>query len=267
MAGACMRWQTFAARVIAEGAALVRAPCAPRPGLRILMYHAVGSPVRGDRLGIFTLSVERFRAQVDMLAEMLTIPFAPPMGATNALHIAITFDDGYADNLHVAAPLLVERGLPFTVFVTTDFVREGVQGFLTPAEVRALSRVPGASIGAHGCTHRPLTECKPSELLAELGDSKNYLEDLLGQPVTSLAYPHGAADGRVRDAAAQVGYQIGACSHFDINHPGRDPLMLNRCNILRDDTARVLRQKLRGDWDWYRWRSNDPLSDHARVAR
>lgn len=254
-----MRWQTLAARVIAEGVALARAPCAPRSGLRILMYHAVGSRVRGDRLGIFTLSAERFRSQLDILAEMPTISLASSTNAPNALRIAITFDDGYADNLHVAAPLLAERDLPFTVFVTTDLVRKGAQGFLTPAEVKALSHVPGASIGAHGHTHRPLTECSPNELLAELRDSKNYLEDLLGQPVTSLAYPHGAADGRVRDTAARVGYQIGACSHFDINPPGRDAMMLNRCNILRDDTPHVLRQKLRGDWDWYRWRSHDPL--------
>lgn len=261
-----MRWQAFGARAIAESVALARTPCAPRPGLRILMYHAVGSPVRGDRLGIFTLSAARFRAQIDLLASMTTRPLAPPTADAHTLAIAITFDDGYADNLHTAAPLLAERGLPFTVFVTTDFVRNGTRGFLTPVEVRTLSRMPGASIGAHGCSHRPLTECKADELRTELGDSKNYLEDLLGQPVTSLAYPHGAANGRVRDAAAQAGYEIGACSHFDINRPGRDPLMLNRCNILRDDTARVLRQKLRGDWDWYRWRTNDPLYGQAKGA-
>lgn len=258
-----MRWQTFAARLIAEGVALARIPCAPRPGLRILMYHAVGSPVRGDQLGIFTISVERFRSHVDLLAEMLTLPLAPPLIAQNEVRIAITFDDGYADNLYIAAPLLAKRGLPFTVFVTTDFVRDGAPGFMTPAEVRALSRIPGASVGAHGCTHRPLTECTENELRAELGDSKNYLEDLLGQPVISLAYPHGAADRRVRDVAAQVGYQLGVCSHFDINQSGQDALMLNRCNILGQDTARALRQKLRGDWDWYRWRTNDPLAGHA----
>lgn len=254
-----MRWQALAARTVAEGVALARTPCAPRSGLRILMYHAVGSPVRGDRLGIFTISKERFSNHVDVLASMLTTPLAPLTFPQNELRIAITFDDGYADNLRFAAPLLAARGLPFTVFVTTDFVREGEPGFLTPAEVKELARMPGASIGAHGRSHRPLTECDDDELAAELTDSKCYLEDLLGQPVTSLAYPHGAADRRVRDAAEGAGYRVAACSHFDINRPGRDVLMLNRCNILQGDSARVLRQKLRGDWDWYRWRSHDPL--------
>ena len=258
-----MRWQALAARTIAEGVALARIPCAPRSGLRILMYHAVGTPVRGDRLGIFTISRERFSAHAGVLASMLTTPLAPLTVPYNELRIAITFDDGYTDNLRVAAPLLAARGLPFTVYVTTDFVREGASGFMTPSELKELARIPGASIGAHGCSHRPLTECGSDELAAELTDSKHYLEDLLGQPITSLAYPHGAADRRVRDAVAVAGYQVGACSHFDINRPGRDALMLNRCNILCDDTPRVLRQKLRGDWDWYRWRSHDPLKAGA----
>ncbi len=65
---------------------------------------------------------------------------------------------------------------------------------------------------------------------------------------------------RVRDAVQRAGYELGTCSRFDINHPDRDVFMLNRCVILGSDTSRVFQQKLRGDWDWYRWRSVDPLN-------
>ena len=93
----------------------------------------------------------------------------------------------------------------------------------------------------------------------ELSSSKHYLEDLLGRPVSAVAYPFGAANVRVRDAVRESGYNLGVCTRFDLNAPGRDPLMLCRCNIECNDTTRVLRQKLRGDWDWYRWRTPDPL--------
>lgn len=38
---------------------------------------------------------------------------------------AITFDDGYENNLRVAAPILAELGLPWTMFVTVDVVEHG----------------------------------------------------------------------------------------------------------------------------------------------
>ena len=39
---------------------------------------------------------------------------------------AITFDDGYRDNLEVAAPILMRRGLPATLFVATGFLDGGI---------------------------------------------------------------------------------------------------------------------------------------------
>lgn len=255
-----MRWQTFAMRAISEGVSLARRPLALRRGLRILTYHTVGCSAYGDRLGLNTITLESFREHVDILAEMDSVPISPLEIQRNELQVAISFDDGYKDNLHVAAPLLVERGLPFTVFVTSDFVRGRVNGFLSPSELRQLAQLPGATIGAHGCSHRNLIKCSREELRGELEDSKHYLEDIIGQPITSLAYPYGAADMRVRNAAGCAGYQVGSCSRFDINRLGRDALMLNRCVILCHDTPRVLRQKILGDWDWYRWRSVDPLT-------
>lgn len=40
--------------------------------------------------------------------------------------IAVTFDDGYADNLTTAAPIAAELDVPITVFVTVQPVRDGV---------------------------------------------------------------------------------------------------------------------------------------------
>ena len=69
--------------------------------------------------------------------------------------VAITFDDGYRDNLTVALPLLEKFGLPMTLFVTAGFV--GREGYLSKEELREISKHPLVTIGAHGLSHRDFT--------------------------------------------------------------------------------------------------------------
>jgi peptidoglycan/xylan/chitin deacetylase (PgdA/CDA1 family) len=254
-----MRWRQLALRLISEGLSLTRMPLPPKHGLRILTYHSIGSSTHGDHLGLSTVSVPRFMQDLDIVASMRSMPLTPMVIPQTGLSIAITIDDGYADNLYVAAPLLAARNIPFTVFIATDFIQKREKGFLTPYELKQLSKVTGAKIGAHSRTHCNLTLCGSQELRTELEDSKHYLEDLISKPVTEFAYPYGLADIRVRDAVQRAGYEVGTCSRFDINCSDRDILLLNRCVILSTDTARIVRQKLIGNWDWYRHLSADPL--------
>jgi peptidoglycan/xylan/chitin deacetylase (PgdA/CDA1 family) len=256
-----MNLRRFIARTISETVAGVSWLRPSTDGLRVLMYHAIGTPALGDKLGLFSLSPERFRQHMALLAgwtQGQVVAFDAASTTGTGCRVAITFDDGYLDNLEVAAPILGELGLPFTVFVISEFVRQAKAGFLSPDALRALAAVPGAQIGAHGANHVALTQCDQATLRNELTSSRHYLEDVLGREVRTLAYPYGAADRRVRDAALEAGYQLGACSLAGINTPERDPLLLARTEIVSFDNARVFDQKLHGDWDWYRWRTQDP---------
>ena len=253
-----LRLSRVLARSVSEMWALGRllAPC--RRGFRVLMYHAVGTQAAGDTLGIFSIDLDLFAAHMEALQ---VFPGARVVGldgearAEVRMPVAISFDDGYRDNLEVAAPILQGLRFPFTVFVTTDYVRSGKAPFLNADALRRLADVPGATIGAHGATHVPLTRCDDRTLREELIGSKQYLEDVIGRRVNALAYPHGAVDARVRDMAERAGFEVGATSRFDINGEDRDPLLLARTSILRTDDLRAFRQKLHGDWDWYRWRT------------
>ncbi len=230
-----------------------------RPGLRILMYHAVGSRLPHDSYGI-SIRPERFERHMVLLAtaDACVVSLGERGASTAGLRVAVTFDDGYSDNLHTAAPILARHGIPFTVFVSTAFVDEPDARYLSRPELRDLAEVPGATIGSHGATHVPLTTCDDAALWNELHDSRCYLEDILGKAVTVLSYPHGDVDARVREAAERAGYLVGACSHGDINADTRDPLLLGRTEIVASDSTRIFLQKLRGAWDWYRWRHLDP---------
>jgi peptidoglycan/xylan/chitin deacetylase (PgdA/CDA1 family) len=253
------RLSRIAARGIAAASSFMHIGRAPRPGLRVLMYHSVGSRATGDALGIYGISPDLFARHMAALAahaDMTPVALGatPPRGT----QVAVTFDDGYRDNLTRAAPVLQRHGIPFTVFVCSAFLHDTSGNFLTVAGLRELAALPGVSIGSHGATHVPLNGLDDARLHDELRSSKAALEDATGRPVQSISYPHGAVDRRVRDAAAAAGYTVGACSRFDINDIARDPLLLCRTDIHSNDTQRVFEQKLRGDWDWYRWRSTDP---------
>jgi len=256
-----MNLKRLVARTISEAMACTVPFRHRRPGWRVLMFHAVGTPALEDQRGLFSLSPERFRRYLEVLSGRphdQVVSFGLDALAGDGARLSITFDDGYIDNLQVAAPLLAELGLPFTVFVSSEFVRTLRPGFMTPEALRRLAGMPGASVGAHGARHVALTECDDSELRSELVSSRHYLEDLIGMPVETLAYPYGAVDHRVRRAVEAAGYVLAACSQAGLNDAGHDPLLIRRTEVLPHDNVRSFRQKLDGDWDWYRWRTSDP---------
>jgi len=261
--GPAVTWKRLVARTISECAAMGGRIAGCRRGFRILLYHAVGSRVDHDTYGL-SIRPKMFERHMAVLANsqwVSVVDLREGLTAASPLRVAVTFDDGYRDTLAVAAPILLKYKIPFAVFVTAAFVRSGSSLYLIPAELRELADLPGVTIGSHGSSHAPLADCDEAALWQEVDGSRRALEDMIGRPVTSIAYPHGSVNRRVRDAARRAGYTVGVCSRFDINGSGRDPLLLCRTEVLAVDSERVFLQKLEGAWDWYRWRRPDP----ARV--
>jgi peptidoglycan/xylan/chitin deacetylase (PgdA/CDA1 family) len=254
-----MRWQQFAQKIISECISLARVPKSPKTGLRVVSYHSVGGEAFGDDLGLSTISIELFKQHALHLANYKIITTNNCNPLNNQLSVAITFDDGYKDNLYTAAPILLERSLPFTVFIATDLVSKKAFGFLTPNELKELAKYPDITIGAHGKTHTHLTKLKDSQIYSELRDSKSYLEDLLGIQVNSMSYPYGDVDERVMYAADLAGYKYAFTSKFAINNSLTGRLNLNRCAILKGDSTRTLIQKINGDWDWRGMLGTNPV--------
>jgi peptidoglycan/xylan/chitin deacetylase (PgdA/CDA1 family) len=95
-----------------------------RPGVGIvLMYHRVAEP--GDDPWGLCVSPCRFAEQMEVLARgARTVPLAalPEAVAAGRAAVAVTFDDGYADNLSAALPVLERYGIPATVFLATGWV-------------------------------------------------------------------------------------------------------------------------------------------------
>jgi peptidoglycan/xylan/chitin deacetylase (PgdA/CDA1 family) len=229
-----------------------------KSGVRIFIYHSVDTSFKIDKKGLNNIALSSFESHLELFKNHQVISLEKIKESGFETKIVLTFDDGYSDNLYLAAPLLLKYKIPFTVFVTTNFIQKGNKPFLNPAELIKLSKMSGVTIGSHTVSHPRLTSCSEDQVYFELSESKRYLEDLLNKPIDALSYPYGDVDLRVTKIAQEVGYKIGCCSNFDINKIERDTLLLNRCFVLKDDTSFDLQSKIKGNWDWIKYRYKDP---------
>src|SRR5215470_438384 len=94
-----------------------------KPAPAILMYHRVAE-IRFDPWGL-AVAPAAFEEQLEVLCRTREpLPMSEFVGrlARGTLSdraVALTFDDGYADNLLAAKPILAKYGVPATVFLTT----------------------------------------------------------------------------------------------------------------------------------------------------
>jgi peptidoglycan/xylan/chitin deacetylase (PgdA/CDA1 family) len=156
---------------------------------------------------------------------------------------AITFDDGFDDN-HEAILTLLDMQLRSTLYVTTGPL--GTAHRLTHSQVTQLAHMPGVEVGAHAVHHRYLDELHDRELVEEVGSSKHELEDLIGRPIRSFAYPHGAYDSRVRQAVMNAGYQSAAAVKNALSHLGDDPFAIARLTVTADTNEERIAELLEG---------------------
>lgn len=101
-------------------------PAGPRGRLNILIFHRVLA--RPDPLFPDIPDAAEFEKKMRWVRDWFNV--VPLAGAVDMLGVgtipsralAITFDDGYADNEEVAAPILQRLGMPATFFVSTSFL-------------------------------------------------------------------------------------------------------------------------------------------------
>ena len=244
----------------------ILSPAGSRGRLSVLIFHRVLP--RPDPVFPDVPDTVDFERQMRWAASMFNVlPLSAAIerlyaGTLPSRALAVTFDDGYADNEELAAPILERLGMSATFFVATGFlgggcmwndqVIEAIRGceageldltsfglsrfslasiearraaisntlkgikhfeparrqavtdaivalagakpspplMMQPGQVRSL-RTQGMEVGAHTVTHPILTRLDPAAAFAEMRDSKEELERILGAPVNLFAYPNG----------------------------------------------------------------------------
>jgi peptidoglycan/xylan/chitin deacetylase (PgdA/CDA1 family) len=222
-------------------------------GPLVLMYHSV-EPGRARPPWRWALSLSRFRQHLALLhaegwstcrvSQLTTGEALPPRT------VAITFDDGYADNLH-AVEELARHAMTATFFVVSNDIgavsawepgEASPRPMLSAADLREMQG-QGLEIGSHTRSHPRLTTLTDDAVGEEVAGSKAALEDLLGAPVQGFAYPYGLHDERAVAAVQAAGY-TSACSTRSGVYTGDDPLRIPRLSVFNTDTPGRLARKL-----------------------
>lgn len=128
--------------------------------------------------------------------------------------VAITFDDGNASDHAHATPMLSARGFEATFFVCG--CRIDAEGGLRREMVREMVAA-GMHIGAHGMTHRFLTELDASDEREELSRSRDLLEEIVDAPIDHFAPPGGRFNARTLNALERSSYRAVCTSEFGFN--------------------------------------------------
>jgi peptidoglycan/xylan/chitin deacetylase (PgdA/CDA1 family) len=255
-------------RVAEAGARRVLSAPDPTERRVVLCYHSVDpSP------GPLSLSPELFDEHLAWLQRHCRVVALDDLvgrtGQGGAPDVAITFDDGYADNRLHAARLLAARGMTATFFVTAGFLArdERVMAHLariwaTPLQrLRPLSwsdvaemRAAGMGIGSHTWSHRNLARLSPSDAETELRRSREVIEERVGEAVRAVAYPWGKLGRYVDDAtfaaAARAGYELGVISLPRAVRASDGALRIPRFGV-GDESVERLAAKVTGAIDWH----------------
>lgn len=233
---------------------------------RILMYHMIREPVPGSRYNGLRVSPAMFERQLRWLtrhgwrgytvSELVDQGERLPRKA-----FAVTFDDGYADTLLNALPLLQRYGVKATLYLVVDRFDNDWSARRKPrrtdgelmdepklsdAQVRELLASGLFELGAHTLSHPDLTKLDSYAAADEIRESRHRLEDTFAVPVKSFAYPFGLYDARHVLQVMQTGFTSAVTADEGIDDPADwHPLRLRRVKVGGRDGWHLFRRVLR----------------------
>jgi len=117
--------------------------------------------------------------------------------------VLITFDDGYENVYNLAFPVLKKFNAHFSLFLIANFLssstctknntwdasKRPMAKHLSNTMIEEMLQSNLVTLGGHSFSHKPFHLLSQTEIDEELSKSKQHLENLFNQPITSFSYP------------------------------------------------------------------------------
>lgn len=195
-----MNIQTFIKHCILYLGATVRCNCKSK----ILFYHDVCDKTFYKSLDTDILlgtPIDVFKAHI-LEIKKAGYKIVPKI-SNQYNEVAIMFDDGFRgiwDNRQ----FFYDENICPTVFLAVELI--GKPGFLVKEEILDLQD-HGFIFECHSWSHRDLSCLSAEEVKKELGDSKQYLSNLLNKEVSELCLPIGYFSDTLLEELPKYGYK------------------------------------------------------------
>lgn len=237
-------------------------------GARIVLYHEIPA----ELTQLFSRQLEYFSRWYKVVS---MDELAAALKAKSAVDgwLAITFDDGFKNNVEVVSPLLQKWGITACFFIPTQFISldpEDGNGYRYFAQERFRRPDPlpsmtwddarmliqqGFSIGSHSQTHPNLGSINWLQAREEIrGSYRDIAENVFHTP-KHFAWPFGHArhfSENLREMVREAGYDT-CCSSDRGSNVARSLLLnLNRDHLEPHWPIEVVRFFLEGGYDWVR---------------
>lgn len=199
----------------------------------ILVYHGIRDTLPSDPKDVrqFNMPPSMFKQQLAYLHDhgFTTITFADlseyfdqgtPLPEKPVI---LTFDDGWRSQIDGALPVLTERGMVGTFYLYPNVL--GHDHYMDWEDAQSLVE-SGMEIGSHSKSHQYMTRQDPSTLADEIAGSKRILEERLGAPVQTFAYPFGLSDEHIRTLVKEAGYTTGRSLEHGTMHDAEHRYLL-----------------------------------------
>ncbi len=227
--------------------------------LPILMYHSV-APNDSNEVTRYQVSPEQLEEQLCYLRDSgyygvginewisAILKRRPLPGRA----VALTFDDGYKNFYEFAWPLLEKYGFTAIVFLVSDLIgktNEWDKAFAKELPLMDLNEIRflhnrGIAFGSHTATHAAMASLSPQRVVEEAARSRATLQELLGVPIQSIAYPYGSTNGAVLNLCGGVGYVAGLSCIHGLSSLVDAPLHLPRIEVPGSDQLKDFVAKL-----------------------
>ena len=182
----------------------------------ILMYHSICADYPDNSLMV---APELFNEQMAWLnyngfttMSLEEVYEAFETGKVPVKPVAITFDDGYADNYTEAYPILKEYGMKATFFIITNNTDK--DGYYMSTDMLKEMKEHGMEIENHTAYHFELGGASLADQKMTIEDGKEFLKENIGVDSKFLCYPAGKYDDTTVSLDAQLGIKAAVTTEY-----------------------------------------------------